>query len=85
MVEESGGLLCQRRKNLNERKYDSTMKIEGMEHVDIFQIFPMGQKDQWNVWYDRGHGYVEMHSDQEWTCREDVEDYVFRRMLDGKK
>ena len=71
-----------------QEKYEivaDRMKIEGLEHVDIFQIFPMGQTDRWNVWYHRPGGYVQMFHKEEWTCREDVEDFVFRRMLDGKK
>ena len=54
-----------------------------MEHVDIFNLGePYGR---WQLWYHRKGGYVQMFHKEEWTCKEDVEDFVFRRMLDGKK
>ena len=55
--------------------------IEKLKHIDIFRLKPDGP---WSLWYHRPGGYVQMFHEENWTCKEDVEDFVFRRMLDGK-
>ena len=62
-------------------------EIDALKHIDIFEhvdhIYGTAQST-WHCWYHRSNGYVEIHTDKEWTCRQDVEDFVFERMLDGK-
>lgn len=51
--------------------------------VEIFlnKYYP---EPRWCIWYYDNTGYITMHSNIEWKCKEDAEQVALEEMLDGK-
>lgn len=61
-------------------KVNKLSKQTSWERIDIFK----NEKDErWYVWA-HNNGYVNIYTNIDWICKEDVEQFVLERMLDGK-